>query len=97
MPARETFVWCPVKRAVVPKAEREYTGGGLSVIRDHLDDIVNPADGKRYSSKRAYYAAVRAAGCEIVGNENLASVERNRPRIDGPGVELKRAFERFGL
>ncbi len=97
MTARETFVWCPVQQAVVPKSERAYQAGGVNVIRDHLDDIVNPVDGKRYSSKRAYYGAVRAAGCEIVGNENLASVERNRPRIEGPGAELKRAFERYGL
>lgn len=40
-----------------------------SIITDHLDDVKNPVDGKLYDSKSEYYRAVRAAGCEIVGNE----------------------------
>jgi hypothetical protein len=39
------------------------------IISDALDDVFNHADGKRYSSKRAYERAVREAGCVIVGNE----------------------------
>lgn len=42
------------------------------LIRDCMDATLNPADGKRYTSKREYYRAVRRAGCEIVGNENMA-------------------------
>lgn len=95
--SRETYVWCPVQQAVVPKSERVHVSGGPSVIRDELADVINPADGRRYSSKRAYYAAVRANGCEIVGNENLSQVERNRPRLEGPGTELKRVLESYGL
>ncbi|WP_191057801.1 hypothetical protein [Geminicoccus harenae] len=32
----------------------------------------NPADGRMYDSKRAFQRAVRAAGCEIIGNERPA-------------------------
>jgi hypothetical protein len=42
-------------------------------IRDTMDHTLNHADGRRYDSKRAYEKAVRAAGCEIVGNENLSA------------------------
>lgn len=45
------------------------TGRAPMVVSDGLADVLNPADGKRYDSKRAYYRAVRAAGAEIVGNE----------------------------
>lgn len=68
-------------------------GHGLSVIGDVLPDMWNPADGKRYSSKRAYQKAVRAAGCEIVGNENIASVERNRPVMSRAGGEIARVYD----
>lgn len=40
------------------------------LIRDGLDDVWNPADGKTYSSKSAYYAAVKAKGLEIAGNDS---------------------------
>jgi hypothetical protein len=40
-----------------------------NIIRDALDNVKNPVNGKLYDSKSAYYQAVRAAGCEIVGNE----------------------------
>ena len=39
------------------------------IISDALDNVFNHADGKRYTSKRAYERAVRAAGCVIVGDE----------------------------
>ena len=39
------------------------------IIRDGLENVVNPCDGKPYDSKSAYYRAVKNAGCEIVGNE----------------------------
>jgi hypothetical protein len=53
-------------------ARRERSRSALpcpSIIRDGLDNVVNPVDGKVYDSKSAYYQAVKAAGCEIVGNE----------------------------
>lgn len=47
------------------------SAGAPMVVSDNLGlgGVLNPADGKRYDSKRAYYRAVRAAGGEIVGNE----------------------------
>lgn len=59
----------------VAAARRERTEAARSglpapmIIRDHLDGVQNPCDGKTYDSKSAYYRAVRDAGCEIVGNE----------------------------
>lgn len=39
------------------------------VISDDLgiQGVVNPADGKKYDSKSAYYKSVKDAGCHIVG------------------------------
>lgn len=51
------------------------------VIRDSLDGVLNPVDGKRYDSKGAYYRAVKDHGCVIVGNE--AKAEQPEP-IRGP-------------
>lgn len=43
------------------------------VISDHLGEGVrglqSMADGKMYDSKSEYYKAVKAAGCEVVGND----------------------------
>ena len=40
------------------------------LIRDGLEDVWNPVNGKIYDSKSAYYRAVREAGCEIAGNDS---------------------------
>ncbi len=60
------------------------------MIKDDIPDLLNHADGKRYSSKRAFEAAVRARGCEIIGNEKL--VRREAP-LDPVGPDIKRAIE----
>lgn len=65
-------------------------GSGPNVIRDELPDLMNHADGKRYSSKRAFERAVRAAGCEIVGNEKLT---RREVPLDPVGPDIKRAID----
>lgn len=49
------------------------------VIRDALDGVVNPCDGKPYDSKRAYYQTVKDHGCVIVGNEAEKYVEKVTP------------------
>lgn len=41
------------------------------IISDSLDDLKSMADGRIYTSKRAYYDSVKAHGCEIVANEDL--------------------------
>lgn len=61
------------------------------VISDHLDYTMNPADGKRYSSKSAYYKAVRRAGCEVIGNEApSASAPKS---LDDPINDIRKAVE----
>jgi len=40
---------------------------------DGMDVTWNPATGQLYDSKSAYEKAVRAAGCEIVGNDRAFS------------------------
>ncbi len=62
------------------------------VISDNLDSLVNHADGQRYTSKRAFEKAVRAAGCEIIGNEKQTS---KGPELTLGPVEqdIKRAIE----
>lgn len=67
---------------------------GPHIINDNLDDVMNHADGKRYSSKRAFEKAVRAAGCEIVGND--PSFKRPKAQeYDGRDIksDIKRAMD----
>lgn len=52
------------------------------VVSDSLGDVWNPVNGQMYDSKSAYYKAVRAAGCEIMGNE--APKQASTPNDDGP-------------
>ena len=42
------------------------------IISDCTDGIKSMADGKIYTSKRAYEASVKAQGLEIVGNSDLS-------------------------
>ncbi len=49
------------------------------VIRDALDGVVNPCDGKPYDSKGAYYRTVKDHNCVIVGNETEKYVEPRAP------------------
>lgn len=66
------------------------------VISDQLGDVWNPVNGKTYDSKSSYYRAVRDAGCEIVGNDPLAS-KAPAPMEAAPGVEqdIKQAIEQL--
>lgn len=50
-----------------------------SIIRDALDGVKNPVDGKLYDSKSEYYRAVKEAGCEIVGNEAEKFIDKVAP------------------
>lgn len=49
------------------------SGVALQVIGDYINGaggaLKSMADGKMYDSKSAYYKAVKAAGCEIMGND----------------------------
>lgn len=61
------------------------------VIGDNLDYVVNHADGQRYTSKSAYYKAVRRKGFEIVGNERPAASPKNA--MSDPGEDIKHSLE----
>lgn len=92
------LIWHPVRRDWVEPHERLVRnvrfGRAPMVISGHLDDVLNHADGKRYSDKRAYERAVRAAGCEIVGNEMpTASAPAELPPVE---ADIARAFEELG-
>ncbi|MCR4339651.1 MAG: hypothetical protein NUW01_07165 [Gemmatimonadaceae bacterium] len=92
--SRETFVWVE-GRGVIPKSEAPppEIKRGHHIIKDFTEPVLCPADGQRYGSKRAYERAVRAAGCEIVGNESLSRVEQNKPKLTRPGADIARAIE----
>ena len=56
----------------VPYQRSDYPSPALRHDRlpGGVNGMVNHADGRRYDSKSAYYAAVRASGCEIVGDDS---------------------------
>jgi hypothetical protein len=62
------------------------------VIRDGLDDMISPLDGKPQTSKRAYYQSLRKAGCEV--NPEATIRDQNRPEADTSGLkaEIARAL-----
>ena len=64
------------------------------VIGDSLDYVQNMADGKRYTSKSAYYKAVRRAGCEIVGNEKQKAAPKT---LGDPTAEVAAAVQHIKL
>lgn len=65
------------------------------VLRDGLDDVINPINGQPYDSKRAYERDVKAAGCVIMGND--APTSAKSPIVDTPGIErdIKDAIEQI--
>lgn len=63
------------------------------VIRDQLDNMWSPIDGKPQTSKRAYYNQLRQAGCEI--HDKATVKDANRPEYDTSGLkkEIAQAFK----
>jgi hypothetical protein len=56
----------------------------VGIIRDFEAPLLCHADGKMHSSRSTYDAAVRAAGCEIIGKtEARRMAEAPRPRVGG--------------
>jgi hypothetical protein len=98
----EKFVWDTLEGRLRPWAEvaarrRERARSSLaapSIIRDGLDNVVNPVDGKAYDSKSAYYQAVKAAGCEIVGNEAEKMVGPSSARSDVNSADIGEALHK---
>lgn len=46
---------------------------------DDIGGVLNPADGKTYDSRSAYYSAVKSKGLVIAGDE--APTQRAKPKI----------------
>lgn len=94
--ARETFVFRP-GLGVIPKYEAEplHAGGPAAyVIADGMDPILNVQNGKMYDSRSRYYRDVRAAGCEVVGNDTVPRQRQEMPPVRG---DLKRALQQHGM
>lgn len=70
------------------------SGRGPMIISDNIPDLMNHADGKRYSSKRGLEKAVRAAGCEIVGNDpSFKRPKKVEYQPTGLRSDIKRSFD----
>lgn len=65
------------------------------VIRDHMDDVLNPVNGQFYDSKRGFERAVRDAGCVIMGNDAPTEFQE-RPSLGGVEEDLKTAIDQLG-
>ncbi len=66
-PVEDRKAWAEANK----KRKKGWKPSKPMVISDDLgkEGVLNHADGKMYDSKTAYEAAVKAAGCEIVGND----------------------------
>lgn len=62
------------------------------VRTDGMDPIRSMADGRLYDSKSAYYASVKRAGCEIIGNDTGGSPPRPGYQAGHVEVDIKRAI-----
>lgn len=60
-------------------------GRGPAIHCDFSGPVLNHADGKRYTSKRHYYDAVKAHGCRVVGND--LNDAKPAPAADDPSVK----------
>lgn len=88
--------WSGFRPTLTPKPSIPKRGdvSAPMLIRDGMDPIRNHADGGVYDSKSAYYKAVKAAGCEIVGNDSsLAKAKPKEYVPEGVGHDIKRAID----
>lgn len=97
---RETYVFrdgALIEKRLAPPLRSTRSGlPAPMIISDRLDDVWNPVNGQSYDSKSAYYRAVKDAGCEIVGNDPIAS--RPPAPMEGPGgveQDIKQAIEQL--
>lgn len=65
------------------------------VRADGMEAVQSMVDGRTYDSKSAYYASVRRAGCEIVGDDRAGYGPRPEYRPQGVGRSIKEAIERL--
>lgn len=79
-----------VDKQLAPPLHEQF-GQSAGIISDGMNATLNPANGRTYDSKSAYYKAVRAAGCEIIGNEKPSASAPSA--LPDPVHDIKAAFE----
>ncbi len=90
----QALVTKAIASGAVNEVEREVVQiqRGPEVISDYISGpggaVQSQADGKMYDSKSQYYKAVRAAGCEVMGNDAPREARPYEPSINER--ELKR-------
>jgi hypothetical protein len=85
------YVW-DGERWVTPAAAPA-RADSVGIIRDFAEPLLCHADGKMHSSRSTYDAAVKAAGCEIIGKteaRRMAATQRPAPALEPVGATLKR-------
>lgn len=60
---------------------------GSDSLGEGIQGLVNPANGQKYDSRSEYYKAVKAAGCEVLGND--APTTRATPKTES--IDWKQA------
>lgn len=78
------FVWDGHRwvEAAVAKAMRGHHEHGPGIVSDFAEPLLCHADGRYHGSRTTYDAAVRAAGCEVVGKSEMQRMQARefRPR-----------------
>lgn len=88
--ARQSFIWCPVEKRLVPKTDQQRGATAPFIISDTIDPTWHPADGRKYDSKSRFRRTTKAAGCTEVGNER----QTDRRQIDRVSKsDIARAME----
>lgn len=62
---------------------------------DGMSATVCPLDGRAYESKSQYEAVVKAAGCEIVGNDSHWDRKPAEYKPEGIREDLKQAWDQL--
>jgi len=77
----------------MPEARKRSALPCPAIRSDGMDATLNHADGKLYDSRSGYEKAVRAAGCEIVGNDQPD--ERQVSEVPNVAQDVKTALEQL--
>jgi len=84
----------PLEDAWPPACAPEAAAPAPAVRPDGMAPLRSMADGRLYDSKSAYYASVRRAGCEIVGDDR-GGFGAGARTLPSPGADIKRAIEQL--
>ncbi len=94
--ARTTYVLRDGELVDKREAPPLHPGGPAPMVRtDGMAALRSMADGRIYESRSAYYASVRAAGCEIVGDERKPFGRRAGFEPGPAGADIKAAIEQL--